>query len=81
MTINLLHKSDYCLSKAIANPPQPKKHIGSHPSATERKSAFGIKQKLQKPPNHQKQPLRSREKLNNANRGAPFSLTRAAFRF
>ncbi len=59
MTISLLRKSDYCQSKAIAYPPRLQKHIGSHPSATERKSAFGIKQKLQKPQNHPKQPLRS----------------------
>jgi len=62
MTISLLRESGHCQSKAIANPPQPQKHIGSHPSATERKSAFGIKQKLQKPQNHPKQHLRSREK-------------------
>ena len=62
MTISLLRKSDYCQSKNITNLPQPQKHNGSHPAATERKSAFGRNQKLQKPQNHPKQPLRSREK-------------------
>ena len=62
MTISLLRKSDHCKPKAITNPPQPKKHNGSKPSATERKPTFGRNQKLQKPQNHPKQPLRSREK-------------------
>ena len=62
MTISPLRKSDYCQSKAIANPPQPQKQNGSKPSVTEQKSTFGIKQKLQKPQNHPKQHLRSREK-------------------
>ena len=62
MTISPLRKSDYCQSKAIAYPPRLQKHNGSKPSATEQKSTFGIKQKLPKPQNHQKQPLRSREK-------------------
>jgi len=62
MTISLLRKSDYCQSKAIAYPPRLQKHIGSKPSATERKSAFGRNWKLPKPQNHQKQPLRNLEK-------------------
>ena len=62
MTISPLRKSDYCQSKAIAYPPRLQKHIGSHPSATERKSTFDRNWKLQKPQNHPKQHLRSREK-------------------
>jgi len=59
MTISLLRESGHCQSKNITNLPQPQKQNGSKPSVTEQKSTFGINQKLKKPQNHPKQPLRS----------------------